>query len=94
MAIDKALYQAPQGISDAIEPDLEIEIENPDAVRIGNGDVEIEMYPVKETAEDFDANLADYMDDGVLDSLGSDLIDDFEKDQRDRKDWIQTYVEV
>jgi len=93
MAMDKGLYQAPQGISDVIGPDLEIEIENPDAVRIDTGDVEIEMYPSKETSDDFDANLADFMDEGVLDSLGSDLIDDFEKDQRDRKDWIQTYVD-
>ena len=93
MAMDKGLYQAPQGISDVIGPDLEIEIENPDAVRIDTGDIEIEMYPAKETSDDFDANLAEFMDEGVLDSLGSDLIDDFEKDQRDRKDWIQTYVE-
>ena len=93
MAMDKGLYQAPQGISDVIGPDLEIEIENPDSVHIGMGDIEIEMYPAKETADDFDANLAEFMDDSVLDSLGSDLIDDFEKDQRDRRDWIQTYVE-
>jgi hypothetical protein len=93
MAMDKGLYQAPQGISDAIGPDLEIEIENPDAVRIDTGDIEIEMYPAKETSDDFDANLAEFIDEGVLDSLGSDLIEDFEKDQRDRKDWIQTYVE-
>ena len=93
MAMDKGLYQAPQGISDVIGPDLEIEIENPDSVHIGMGDIEIEMYPTKETADDFDANLAEFMDDSVLDSLGSDLIDDFEKDQRDRRDWIQTYVE-
>jgi hypothetical protein len=93
MAMDKSLYAAPQGISDVIGPDLEIEIENPDAVHIESDGVEIEMYPAKETADDFDANLAEFMDDGVLDSLGSDLIDDFEKDQRDRRDWIQTYVE-
>jgi hypothetical protein len=92
-SMDKGLYQAPQGISDVIGPDLEIEIENPDAVHIDTGDIEIEMYPAKETAEEFDANLADFIDDSVLDSLGSDLIDDFEKDQRDRRDWIQTYVE-
>ena len=76
MAMDKGLYQAPQGISDVIGPDLEIEIENPDSVHIETGDLEIEMYPAKETAEDFDANLAEFMDDGVLDSLGSDLIAD------------------
>jgi hypothetical protein len=33
------------------------------------------------------------MDDSDIASLASDLIDDFEKDTRDRRDWIQTYVE-
>jgi len=36
MAIDKALYAAPQGLDQAMmdEPDLEIEIEDPESVRI------------------------------------------------------------
>ena len=93
MDIAKSLYAAPQGLEALDMPDMEIEIENPDAVRIDTGDIEIEMYPAKETADDFDANLAEFMDEGVLDSLGSDLIDDFEKDQRDRKEWVQTYVD-
>jgi hypothetical protein len=33
------------------------------------------------------------MDDSELQSLGSDLISDFEKDVNDRKEWMQTYVE-
>jgi hypothetical protein len=93
MAMDKALYQAPQGLSALAEPDLEIEIEDPESVSIGMGDIEIDLKPQKETAEDFDANLADYMDDGELDSLGQELVEDFEKDINDRKDWIKTYVD-
>jgi hypothetical protein len=94
MAMDKALYQAPQGISALVEPDLEIEIEDPESVSIGMGDIEIDlMPPKKQTAKDFDANLADFMDDGDLDSLGADLIEDFGKDINDRKDWIKTYVD-
>jgi hypothetical protein len=91
--MDKSLYQAPQGISDLMEPDLEIEIEDPEAISINMGDVEIDLKPQKETAEDFDANLADYIDDGDLDGLAEDLIEDFGKDQMDRKDWIKTYVD-
>ena len=36
MPIDKALYQAPQGIEAIVgaEPDIEIEIEDPEALRI------------------------------------------------------------
>ena len=92
-SMDKSLYQAPQGISDLMEPDLEIEIENPESVSLEMGDIEIDLKPRKETAEDFDANLAEYMDEGDLDALGSELVEDFGKDIMDRKDWIKTYVD-
>ena len=92
-SMDKSLYQAPQGISDLMEPDLEIEIEDPESVNLHMGDIDIDLKPQKETAEDFDANLADYIDDGDLDGLAEDLIEDFGKDQMDRKDWIKTYVD-
>ena len=93
-SMDKSLYQAPMGISELAEqPDMEIEIENPDEVTIGMGDIEIDLKPRKETAEDFDANLAEYMDEGELDALGNDLVEDFGKDTMDRKDWIKTYVD-
>jgi hypothetical protein len=92
-SMDKSLYQAPQGISELMEPDIEIEIEDPESVSIGMGDIDIDLKPQKETAEDFDANLAEYMDEGDLDSLGNDLVEDFSKDVMDRKDWIKTYVD-
>jgi hypothetical protein len=91
--MDKSLYQAPQGISELMEPDVEIEIENPEEVNIGLDGIEINLKPEKETAEDFDANLAEYMDEGELDALGNDLVEDFSKDTMDRKDWIKTYVD-
>jgi hypothetical protein len=91
--LDKALYQAPQGITMLEEPDIEIEIENPDEVSIGMGDIEINLKPEKETAKDFDANLADFMDDSELDALGQELVEDFGKDIQDRKEWIKTYVD-
>ena len=95
MAIDKALYQAPLGLeSMAQEPDIEIEIEDPEEVNIGIDGIEINLKPErKDTAEDFDANLADFMDEDEVQSLASDLIDDYDKDTRDRREWVQTYVE-
>ena len=93
MAIDKSIYAAPQGISALAEPDIEIEIENPDEVNIGLDGIEINLKPEKESAKDFDANLAEYMDDSELDSLGQELVEDFGKDINDRKDWIRTYVD-
>ena len=93
-SMDKGLYAAPLGIEEDMAPPLEIEIEDPEAVRIGMGDIEIELTPDKEgTDEEFNANLADFMDDSVLGTLGKELIDNFDKDINDRKDWIRTYVE-
>ena len=93
-SMDKGLYAAPLGIEEDMAPPLEIEIEDPEAVRIGMGDIEIELTPDKEgTDEEFNANLADFMDDSVLGKLGNELVDNFDKDINDRKDWIRTYVE-
>ena len=92
--MDKGLYQAPMGLADlANSADMEIEIEDPESVSIHTGDIEIELSPGKETAEDFDANLAEFMDDGALSGLAEDLVSDFEKDMMDRRDWIKTYVD-
>jgi hypothetical protein len=91
--IDKALYGAPMGMGAEAAAPIEIEIENPDEVDIRMGGIEIQLKPEPETADDFNANLADFMDDSELASLGSELVDDFSKDVADRKDWIQTYVD-
>ena len=70
-SIDKGLYAAPMGIEEEeIEP-IEIEIEDPESVTIGMGDIEIALTPDREgTDEDFDANLADFMDESTLGTLG------------------------
>ena len=93
--IDKGLYAAPLGMTEEelAAPPIEIEIEDPEEVRIGLGDIEIDLAPKKETADDFDANLAEFMDASDLDSLGNELVEEFTKDIMDRKEWMQTYVE-
>jgi hypothetical protein len=91
--MDKGLYQAPMGIDMMEENPMEIEIEDPESVNIGLGDIEIQLKPEKETADTFDANLAEYMDDGDLSGIAEDLVSEFEKDTMDRKDWIKTYVD-
>ena len=93
--MDKGLYQAPMGMEEdaGMQPDIEIEIENPDEVNIGLGDIEIQLKPEPETEDTFDANLAEYMDNGALSGLAEELVEDFDKDQMDRKEWIKTYVD-
>jgi len=93
--IDKGLYAAPAGITEEMmaEPALEIEIEDPESGEIRAGGLEIELEKAEPTAEDFDANLADFMSDEDIDALAGDLVGEFERDTSDRKEWIQTYVE-
>ena len=92
--IDKALYEAPQGLDQlgGMEEPIEIEIEDPESVRIQAGDVEIEIEPTDED-DDFSKNLAEDIPDDVLASLAGELIGDFESDIAARKDWVQTYVD-
>ena len=42
--IDKALYQAPLGMDqDLMDPEVEIEIEDPESVTVGIGGLEIQI---------------------------------------------------
>ena len=91
--IEKSLYQAPVGIESIPTPDIEIEIEDPESVKIGIDGMEIEIEPAEPTDKDFDANLAEYMSEGELTEIAGDLLGDFEDDISARKDWIQTYVD-
>ncbi len=94
--IDKGLYQAPQGIEDLlpdIEPDLEIEIEDPESVELTMDGLTIELEPGVDDDDDFNANLADLLPESVLTELSSELLADYEADISARKDWIDTYVD-
>lgn len=100
MAIDKALNQAPLGTMMGTEmapPDMdsgiEIEIEDPKRVEIDMDGLEIVLEPGKEISDEFNANLAEEIDDGELTELVGDLLGDFQSDLDSRKDWMQTYVD-
>lgn len=92
MSIEKSLYAAPEGLDSLTDgPGIEIEIEDPESVTINFDGLEIEIG--KGEDEDFDANLAEYLDEGVLQEIVGDLIGDFDDDVSSRKDWMQTYVD-
>jgi hypothetical protein len=95
MAIEKSMYALPQGLeaAAAMQEPIEIEIEDPEAVRIGIDGLEIELTAKKETADDFDANLAEYLDERELTQICGDLLGDVESDVSSRKDWMQTYTD-
>jgi len=91
MAIDKALYQAPQGLESLTdEPDIEIEIEDPESVGIKMDGLDIEITPGED--EEFDKNLAEEIDERVLATLASDLLGDYDTDISSRKEWLNTYI--
>ena len=95
MAIDKALYAAPQGIDSLSteEAPIEIEIVNPEGVSIGIDGVEIDLIPESGKEEEgFDSNLADYMDESELQKIAGDIMELVEADINSRKDWVDTYV--
>jgi len=96
MAIDKSVNQAPQGLEELAkaQPDLSIEIENPDSVTLDDGSMEITIVPGKEVGDDeFNANLAEELDEGALTELSGDLIGEYDSDISSRKDWLTTYVD-
>ena len=91
--IDKALYAQPQGMEELAQDEapIEIEIVDPEAVHIGVGDMEIDLVP-GEGGEDFDANLAEEMDERDIESLGGDLVGDIDNDKGSRKEWEKAYT--
>ena len=99
MAIEKSLYEMPQGISDeGMGAEIEIEIGLPGAPEITmleDGGVEITLEPSEDDeleAAPFDANLAEYMDDGDMSTLAKELLGYVQADIDSRKDWADTFV--
>lgn len=96
MPIDKAINQAPAGLdaleTESDEPALEIEIVDPEAVSIKGPGFELDVLKA-EAEDDFDANLAEELDNGALSSIAEDLLESIENDKQSRKEWEKMYVE-
>ena len=92
MSIEKSLYAAPEGLAalENQEPDIEIEIEDPEAVKIEMDGLEIEMRQ-GDGEGDFNENLVDVLPEGVIQSIAGDLAEDISNDLASRKDWEQMY---
>ena len=105
MAIEKGLYEMPEGIDAELaqnmgEPDAVIEMaiatdeDMPVMVELEDGSVEISFGEEVEEidAAPFDANLADYLEDSQLQEISGDLCEAVESDMAARRDWAETYV--
>ncbi len=95
MAIEKSLFAGPQGEEVEVVEQLEIAIE-PEITALDDGGVEITLVPDLADSDlanaPFDANLAEYMDDGQLNQLSSELVQAVDGDIGSRRDWAETFV--
>jgi len=83
-----------QPVFDDMESEpIEIEIVDPESVTIGMDGMEITLEKEEETAEDFDVNLAEYLDESYMESLANTLIGEYNDDLNSRKDWETTIQE-
>ena len=105
--ISKGLYAAPQGLEsiEVVEGDmpeisdddlaamLDMSDVGPDMVTLEDGSVEIILSPGNDAEEgEFDENLAETLDEGVQQTLASELIELIDADINNRKDWADTFV--
>jgi hypothetical protein len=89
--MEKSLYEMPRGIEALEGPEIEIEVENPESMKIEIDGIEIDLAP-PENEDEFSDNLAEFIDDGTLATIGSDLVEDVSSDITSRKDWVEMYV--
>jgi hypothetical protein len=93
-----SLAQVPLGLSDLTDspsmgPDIEIEIVNPEGVRSDMDGIEIELdVDEEDDKEEFDSNLADFMDSSELEKIAGDIMGDIDGDIASRKDWVDMFV--
>tara|TARA_B110000211_G_scaffold145790_1_gene166328 strand:- start:63 stop:2552 length:2490 start_codon:yes stop_codon:yes gene_type:complete len=98
MAIEKGLYDLPEGIEDMAEGEamIAIDVMSDEGVEVvlEDGSVEITFGEESGDLDDapFDANLAEYLDDQALTKLANDLVGAVDSDVNSRKEWADTFV--
>jgi hypothetical protein len=98
MAIEKGLYDLPEGIEDMEEGEamIAIDVMSDEGVEVVLEDGSVEITFGEESGDldeaPFDANLAEYLDDQALTKLANDLISAVDSDVNSRKDWADTFV--
>ena len=97
MAIEKQM--TPFEVEDDDQEEaVQVEIVNPEAVSMETEDggiiidFEGEMTEELLGSDSHDQNLAEVIDDDVLQSMASELVADFKADQESRSDWARAYV--
>jgi hypothetical protein len=73
--------------AEAEMPDIEIEIDDPDAAA-----VEITLADDEGEDDTFSENLAETLDEGEIQKIASELIEEIDADIASRKDWVEMFV--
>ena len=98
MVVDKRLEPFEVDIEkNPSEQELKVEVVNPDAVSIETEDggviVDFEGDVTEDlVGPDHNSNLAEFLEDGDLEKMAADLIDDFESDRTSRNEWSRSYI--
>jgi hypothetical protein len=97
MAIEKQMEPSDFEIEGTEAEEIEVEVINPEAISIdtGDGGVIIDFeggISDKIMGGDHDENLAELIDEATLQSMASELVEDFDSDRESRRDWARAYV--
>lgn len=79
-------------IADTVPLEEAAQNEAPIEIEIEETVIEFEGPALVVEVPEFNANLADFMEDGDLESLASELSGQFESDKSSREDWEESYV--
>src|SRR5210317_1842073 len=74
--LEEEIQDSPEGV----RPEVDVEVEGEEEV--------VEERP----QDDFNANLAESMDERTLKEMGSDLVEEYKKDRTSRKEWEDAYI--
>ena len=99
--VDKALYANPRDafaveeVGQTIElPEDQQEGTGPQVINEEDGGATLDFNPQMRAQEgSFEGNIAEWIEDGVLDKISSDLRSNFEDDKNSRSDWEKAYTE-
>ena len=74
MSIEKSLYQAPAGLDELQkEPDIEIEVEDPEAIRISADGEELLDIEKTDLEDEFNENLVEVLPASVVQQLAGEI---------------------
>ena len=97
MAVEKIMTPRDLAKAETTEEEVTVEVLNPEAVSVETEDGGMIIDFTGEQVEEimsggFDANLAEEIEEGDLQSMAGELISSFNSDRQSRSEWAKSYV--